>query len=349
VPTFHHRTAAASLAALLLLAPLSALADTQFVLNGDVVTPPASVGPLTVTGSVSSGGSVFGAIEKGRFRAACSCFNPAVLGLFTPQVDAPMAMAVTANDVHVIAADPNFDPTGMTLTMHMLLTGDLASAGPVPFEGKVNVRAYNSNTDINSTLSTVSGSTGSGQFANATLHMVDYPLDFPLLWLVSPSNSQFMVIMFSTRAYGTSISTDDNSASADFSGAGLRFPTGTPAFDTPPGIAVSIPSLNIVNNFWVDPALGVAPRITTGGLALAALANPARGTARLALTLPADGAARVEVFDVGGRRVASLLDGWQAAGRHELAWDAGVAGAGVYLVRAQSGRETVTTRVAIVN
>jgi hypothetical protein len=332
-----------------LLAAVPAAATSTFVLDGGVVDPPASVGPVGTVGSVGSTGEVFGAIDRGRFQCASRCSNP-VTGLFTPQVDAPMSAAVTATDMHVIASDPLYDPQGITITMHMLLTGDVAVSGPNPFEGNVMVRAMGSNYDIISTMIwNGAGLSTTGLLAGAPTHMVDYPLDFQILVLASPSNTQYIALSLSTRAYGTSVGTDVNTASSDFSGQGLRFPTLTPAFEPPAGISVSIPSLNIVNNYWVDPAAGVAPATVPGRLALAALRNPVRGAARFALTLPADGAARGEVYDVRGRRVATLLDGWQAAGSRELAWDgAGGAGAGVYFVRVSTGREQATTRIVVV-
>ena len=56
----------------------------------------------------------------------------------------------------------------------------------------------------------------------------------------------------------------------------------------------------------------------------------------------------VAVYDVLGRRVASLADGELPVGTHRLAFDAGGLPAGVYLVRAESGRRTFTRRITIV-
>ena len=58
--------------------------------------------------------------------------------------------------------------------------------------------------------------------------------------------------------------------------------------------------------------------------------------------LPVRSPVRVEVFDLAGRRVATLVDGIQPAGRHSRAWDGrnsrGVrASAGVYLCRMIAG------------
>lgn len=59
--------------------------------------------------------------------------------------------------------------------------------------------------------------------------------------------------------------------------------------------------------------------------------NPFRPATRLAFTLPEPGPASIEVFDASGRRMVTLLNGWQNAGRHEVTWrpgpNAGPAGA----------------------
>jgi hypothetical protein len=49
--------------------------------------------------------------------------------------------------------------------------------------------------------------------------------------------------------------------------------------------------------------------------------NPFRARTSLAFTLPRPGAARLEVFDVGGARVRTLRAGHLQAGAHSLGWD----------------------------
>jgi hypothetical protein len=78
--------------------------------------------------------------------------------------------------------------------------------------------------------------------------------------------------------------------------------------------------------------------------------NPARGDAALFLTLPADGAVDVAVFDIGGRRVRTLLRGPARAGRLDLAWDGTgdgdrTAAAGLYFVRAAAGGQSARVRL----
>jgi len=81
--------------------------------------------------------------------------------------------------------------------------------------------------------------------------------------------------------------------------------------------------------------------------------NPASTVTRLALTLPGPGAARVEVFDLGGRRVCSIADGQFSGTPTDVRWNlADESGrrvpAGLYFVRATAGQGTVTRRLVVI-
>jgi hypothetical protein len=61
--------------------------------------------------------------------------------------------------------------------------------------------------------------------------------------------------------------------------------------------------------------------------------NPFNPKTTIRYTLAAAGELRLSVFDLQGRRVAELFQGTQSAGSHELTWDAGELGSGIYFVR----------------
>ena len=70
----------------------------------------------------------------------------------------------------------------------------------------------------------------------------------------------------------------------------------------------------------------------------------AGGRAVFRFGLPRAADVRLEIFDLEGRRVRTLLRGEQPAGWHELQWtgrvDGGEVGAGIYFVRFKAeGRE----------
>jgi hypothetical protein len=87
-----------------------------------------------------------------------------------------------------------------------------------------------------------------------------------------------------------------------------------------------------------------------GGAALALASpapNPAAGLATIAYVVPAAGDVTVEVLDVLGRRVATLVEGPHRPGRHVAHWDAASVAPGVYVVRLTAGEEVRTTRVTV--
>jgi len=80
--------------------------------------------------------------------------------------------------------------------------------------------------------------------------------------------------------------------------------------------------------------------------------NPIRERATIAFTLPNAGPARLAIYDLLGRRVASLVDGFQPAGRHEVSWNGrGDGGAriwpGIYFVRLEAAGRVVRSSIAI--
>jgi hypothetical protein len=65
-----------------------------------------------------------------------------------------------------------------------------------------------------------------------------------------------------------------------------------------------------------------------------------------------DAATVVSVFDVAGRKVATLHDGTLRAGTHALEWEAGretgALAPGLYFVRATAGEGTTTRKVVVI-
>jgi hypothetical protein len=73
--------------------------------------------------------------------------------------------------------------------------------------------------------------------------------------------------------------------------------------------------------------------------------NPFNPSTDLALVLAAPAPARLAVYDVAGRLVATLHEGPLPAGRHVFRWEPGSRAGGLYLVRAQVAEGTQTRRV----
>lgn len=91
----------------------------------------------------------------------------------------------------------------------------------------------------------------------------------------------------------------------------------------------------------------------TGGTPPARLAlsaarpNPSAGRATFAVALPASGDVDLAIYDLAGRRVATLWRGTLAAGEREFAWDGTQAKSGVYFARLVVNGEVRSTRVVL--
>jgi hypothetical protein len=93
----------------------------------------------------------------------------------------------------------------------------------------------------------------------------------------------------------------------------------------------------------------VLPRILSLG---PAVPNPATASTSVRLDLPAPGRVSMSVYDMCGRLVRTLHDGWMIQGSHAVTWDGdGEAGAplstGVYFLRAERGTASAVTKVVL--
>ncbi len=91
-----------------------------------------------------------------------------------------------------------------------------------------------------------------------------------------------------------------------------------------------------------------AKQIVPDEVRLTSYPNPTRGQATIEYTLPEAQEVTLEVYDVLGRRVATLENGRRQAGRHTLRLDGGSLPSGVYFGRLQAGDETRTQKITVV-
>ena len=101
---------------------------------------------------------------------------------------------------------------------------------------------------------------------------------------------------------------------------------------------------------------GLCPEIPTGDLPLVAWSskpwpNPFNPLVNARFALSRGAAVQVGIFDLAGRQVAVLADGWFGAGDHALQWDGRQAGrpvgAGVYLLRISTPENTLLHKVML--
>jgi len=89
------------------------------------------------------------------------------------------------------------------------------------------------------------------------------------------------------------------------------------------------------------------------GARLVCAPNPFTRQAEIAFELPEPGRVQLALYDVAGRLVSEVVDGWRPAGRFSATWDGRDASGrevatGVYFARLTAGEETVTGKVVVV-
>jgi hypothetical protein len=103
-------------------------------------------------------------------------------------------------------------------------------------------------------------------------------------------------------------------------------------------------------------ALSMVPRVGAPGEAnparfafYDASPNPFRRGTTLRFDLPRPSFVELDVYDVRGRRVGTVVSGLRMAGRHEATWSPERAPGGVYFCRFRAGGMIATRKVVRVN
>ena len=86
--------------------------------------------------------------------------------------------------------------------------------------------------------------------------------------------------------------------------------------------------------------------LTTFSLS-AAYPNPFNPSTSISLHVPMEGNVNVQVYDLGGRAVETLMSGVQAQGNHELTWNASEHASGMYLIRAESSGSVAIQKILL--
>ncbi len=102
--------------------------------------------------------------------------------------------------------------------------------------------------------------------------------------------------------------------------------------------------VNAVHVEYLSPVAGQVPVVFGLGRNYP---NPFNPSTTIVFNLEKPGHARLEVFDVSGRRVAQLVDSDRAAGRHEFTWRPDDLASGIYFARLSSGDLVDTKRITL--
>jgi len=76
--------------------------------------------------------------------------------------------------------------------------------------------------------------------------------------------------------------------------------------------------------------------------------NPFNPTTTINFTLASAGDVSVDVFNVAGQKVDTMVDGFMAAGSHSVVWDASSVSAGVYFYTVKSGAHSQTMKMTLI-
>ena len=101
------------------------------------------------------------------------------------------------------------------------------------------------------------------------------------------------------------------------------------------------------------PLIGAGEMATAGGQAsLFARPNPFGASTRICYSVRQSSPVRLVVYDVSGRAVRRLANGWRVAGSYEASWDGREddgqrAAAGVYFLRLEAGAERCGQRLVL--
>jgi len=108
-----------------------------------------------------------------------------------------------------------------------------------------------------------------------------------------------------------------------------------------------------LNAWGVTAVLGPTTAVVDHGALPASLRleqnypNPFNPSTAIEFVLPESGRVVLEVYDLLGRRLGTILDGFRPAGAHRAVFDASVHSSGVYLYRLSAGGAVLTRRMVL--
>lgn len=184
-----------------------------------------------------------------------------------------------------------------------------------------------------------------------------HPGDLYQVWLYNPDGSERQVSFFSTSSSleavsptGQSLFVHEGTRYLD-DGVGLASPVG-PALGTGywDGSGWKVAIGNTLFALSSAPTAGEAPLpLERDALSVGpAFPNPVEGLqARIPFHLPENGPVVLELFDVLGRKVATLASGVWAAGEHHVIWETGSVSSGVYVMRLSAFGETASRQIVV--
>ena len=122
-------------------------------------------------------------------------------------------------------------------------------------------------------------------------------------------------------------------------------------YDTYPGWP-HIPLFTEFIDFTFSPDAGISDPASIAGqyeLSLSVAPQPLNPGGIIAYTLPIAGNVELSLWNVLGRKLAVLEEGWKSAGRHQIRWNGRDLASGIYLLRLApaQGAEDITGKILL--
>ena len=101
------------------------------------------------------------------------------------------------------------------------------------------------------------------------------------------------------------------------------------------------------NTFALSREVGNLQQPMTYGIS-DAYPNPFNPVTSFNYSLPEDGMVQVAIYDINGRMVSELVNGYQSAGTYPVVWDAQELSSGVYMVNMTAGDYSIIQKVMLI-
>ena len=159
-------------------------------------------------------------------------------------------------------------------------------------------------------------------------------------------NYDFEIDLVSAYVSQYSTSTSDNKTTFVVVSDGSQNLTDIAMFE---GSNVKVESVNIVNSLAQEVEIeGIDVQVSGFELQLAG-PNPFNPTTSLNIVIPEAGFVSVDVYNIIGQKVATLVNGYmEASDSYSITWNAGNLSSGVYFARAITSNQVSTQKLMLI-
>lgn len=111
--------------------------------------------------------------------------------------------------------------------------------------------------------------------------------------------------------------------------------------------AVDIRPLFVPGYIWLLDDIEDMPQAPLEFALNANYPNPFNSSTTISYSLPSESEVTLEIYDILGKRIASLVNQRQQAGNYQITWDAGGLPSGAYFARLKAGQQSLTMKMML--